>query len=241
MRIRLAIFLSLLLLAFQNCAKPAQNVTEQSSGGGGGGVVDTICPQAATGLRNPRSIDEVTTLINALPKPLTLECLLQNLSAPLSVMAVDSIASAQPSAGSESPRLFIMKNPLILSVVPAGPGRNLLEMSQLYVTGVTVKAELTFPIAANIPTSAPYDEIRSSGTLSGTSCRVCHSNEYQATGFAGPAFASDVLRPSFGKEVYVSTMRAFAGACSYASDPYRCAILRAVFVKGAAEQGFFPF
>lgn len=218
-----------LSVAFFNCGGPkTDSLVETSSSG---------CDLAPAALRNPTTIDQVTQLINALPKPLTLPCFIENLPAPLKVYAISSTFSAQPAVGPDSPRIFIINGNLVLSVVPAGSGRNLLEYGQIINSLESVKGELEFPINANIPGSEPYEQIRNT---SGTTCALCHTAERPVTGFAGNAFASGITRPDPFARQTSTRMRSVASTCDKASDPYRCAILNAVFVKGRAQDTSFP-
>jgi hypothetical protein len=99
-----------------------------------------------------QSINDAIALINALPKPLTLDCFLYNIDAPLSVYNVNNTASAQPAINAQNPRIFIIKTPLLLSVVPAGPAAALLEMSELISSTQSVKATRTKPwLADHLP------------------------------------------------------------------------------------------
>lgn len=193
---------------------------------------------ADASLREPTSIDQAIQLINALPKPLELDCFLKNLQPPLQVLGVDSANSAQPSAGPQSPRIFIVKYPLLISVVPAGSSKNFVEFSQVELQNTSVKAEVPFPVTVEVPKNYPYDHLLSGA---GTSCRSCHANEYKVLGgYAGQAYASDMIRPKLANNVPVSTLKSFALNCNSATDAYRCAVLRAIFVDGAGQQGIFP-
>ncbi len=223
-----------LVFAFENCGVPggADQSTDSSSQAQLG-----VCALAPSSLRNPSSIDQVTQLINALPKPLSISCLIENLPAPLKVFAMNSALSAQPSVGINNPRIFIINGNLVLSVVPAGIGKNLLEYGQLINFSESVKAELTFPIPDGIPYSRPYSQIRSGVT---TSCRSCHSSERSVAGFSGDALASAVLRPDPFNRQTSARLRGIAAQCDKASDPYRCEMLNSIFIKGRAQDADFP-
>ncbi len=65
--------------------------------------------RAPAGVSNsPRTIDETVTLINALPKPLSLPCFLESLARPLEISASYGVFSAQPAKGIRSPRIFVI-------------------------------------------------------------------------------------------------------------------------------------
>lgn len=195
------------------------------------------CALAPAALRSPDTIDEVTALVNALPKPLTLPCFIANLATPLKVSALQSTFSAQPSESTQTPRVFIINGAFTLSVVPTGIGKDLLEMGQMLSSSESVKAELKFPITANISAAEPYDHIRSG---SGTNCIGCHTGERDVAGFPAMAFASSVVRPNFSALLPASQMRQAALACDQIADPYRCAMMRAIFVTGQAQDANFP-
>ncbi len=231
---RTFLFLSILALmnfAFVNCGvfdppKSSSSKDDESS-----------CTMAPVHLRSPTTIDQVTELINALPKPLSIPCLIENLPTPLKVFAVNSNFSAQPAEGADSPRIFIINGKLVLSVVPAGIGKDLLEYGQFINSTESVKAELKFPLEEQIALSQPYDHIKSG---SGTSCRFCHTSERSINGFGGEAFASSIMRPSFFQRQTSARLRTLAQNCDKANDPYRCEMLNSVFVRGRAQDADLP-
>jgi hypothetical protein len=227
---------AVMILGFVNCSEFQKDQTNSSLAALGepGG-----CVAAPTGLRSPKTIDEVTMLINALPKPLSIRCLIENLPRPLKVVSVASTGSAQPSPDVDSPRVFIVRDQLVISVVPDGPARNLVEYGQHVTPSESVKGELTFPINAMISSSSPYAQIKSGG--GGTNCALCHSGERPAvTGFKGDAFASAVIEPNNFVRQNAQRMRDVASRCASSSDPYRCEMLRSIFLKGNAVDDELP-
>ena len=147
-----------LLVRHMNCAQhsgsdssaaPSQSETDAP------GLVAKTCAMADSSLRSPKTIDQAVALMRALPKPLTMNCFLQNLAPPLKVVAVDSTSSVQPSVGADNPRLFIINSALIMAVVPAGIGRQNIEFSEVYPPDSSVKAELEFPIEGDLTADAP--------------------------------------------------------------------------------------
>lgn len=227
--------IGVILFAFNNCSKG----TSESGSTDSASLAQTAtgCYLADQSLRSPKTMDDVTKLINALPKPLTIPCLIENLPAPLKVFSMQSSFSAQPSQSADTPRVFIVINKMVLSVVPTGSGRNLLEMSQIYDSTLSVKTEVSFPVTSSILASAPYERIRSG---SGTSCRSCHTSELQVSGFAGTAFASTTLRPDSNRRIPVTDSQSAARSCNMASDPDRCKMMRAIFITGNAQDTTFP-
>lgn len=217
-------------VAFINCSPLSQSFSDSAMNEGS-------CPLAPAHLRSPTTIDQATDLINALPKPLSIPCLIENLPRPLKVFAVNSTFSAQPSSGLDNPRIFIINGNLVLSVTPAGIGRDHIEYGQFINTSESVKAELSFPITSIIPKTQPYDEVKSGGV---TSCRTCHGSERSINGFGGDAFVSRVVRPDPFNRQSVNRMRNVALSCNSIADPVRCEILNSIFVVGRAQEAELP-
>lgn len=179
------------------------------------------------------------TMINQLPKPLSVACFLSHFKKPLQIFAVDNQFSAQPSQGRESPRIFIFSGNLVVSVVPAGPSREFVEFSQLTSPSLSVKGELPFPITETLPPSAPYARIAEE--FGGTSCRICHQLEARATNITtGEAYNSFILRPDPFKRVDQDTLQWFSQRCDSKADAERCRILNAIFLSGNAQDAEFP-
>lgn len=220
------------MTAFVNCSGMSgtgsvSSTSEMSAG----------CTLATATLRAPRTINEATRLINALPKPLTLPCFLENLPRPLNVYAINTSFSAQPAGGADNPRVLIMTGDLVLTVSPTGAGKNLLEFGQLLNLNETIKGELTFPVTSVLPTSAPYDQILDTG---GTSCRLCHAGERGMAGLGGNAYASGLVRPNAFYRENSTRLRTVAVQCDKSADPYRCEMMNSIFVIGKAQDSNFP-
>lgn len=222
-----------LLFGYTNCSSSLSPTSTASSSSVG------ACASADPSLNNPSTIDQVVTLINSLPKPLSIDCFLTTLPKPMQVFAVNNAFSAQPSAGVESPRIFVLQPGLSLSVVPAGAGKNFLELGQFMSGGQSVKAEIEFPVVANLAVDLPYTRLLD--TVGGTNCRFCHQREAPApAGFAGTAFVSDVVKPDPFRRVTSTNLRQYALACDTSREAYRCAMLRAIFVSGQGQDTEFP-
>lgn len=208
-----------------------------------GGVMSSSgapCPVAPASLKRPTRIQGAIDLINALGKPLTLDCFVANLEKPLGVYAVDNKFSAQPSAGPKSPRILIVSYPLVMTVVPAGEGRFLLEMSELVDAVQSVKAEIQFPIARELVTEDAFSHLVTTG-LGQTDCRFCHQNEGPAGGsFPLDARKSDIVRPDSFSRISSASLFQEAQLCKPSLEPYRCAMLRAIYVTGQARDVSFP-
>lgn len=226
-------------VVFNNCSKAPEELSSQVD-------AQANCKPVAAPLGTPNSLNETIQLINALPKPLTLDCFLKSLQRPLKIMAVNNASSAQPAVGNESPRIFILNSRLALSVVPAGPGRFLLEMSEPSTSTLSWKAELEFPITSQIDPYLMFDEIvdRASPGGSSSRCTFCHANEtrqnYQGIGFG---FVSNTVRPNEVQRVLSLYLRNQAYICNPSQNKYRCDILQSIFSSDAtsAQDSPFPF
>jgi hypothetical protein len=188
---------------------------------------------------NPRTIDEALELMNQLPKPLTIACFLSALPKPLQIYAVDNVFSAQPSAGPESPRIFVINGNLLISVVPAGPGRDVIEFSEVVGILRSVKAEIPFPVTRELSASEPYSRILDS--RSGTSCQLCHGSEIRHLPITtGEAYVSKIVLPNPIQRVPQRDLKSISDHCNWSLDPERCQILKTIFIDGKAADAGFP-
>ncbi len=196
---------------------------------------------APDGVSNdPQTMRAAIELINALPKPVSIACLVQSLARPLRVFPTASPFSAQPAQGTSNPRVFIFSGEaLILSVVPAGVGRDMLELSQLTSVSRSVKAEIPFPITENVTDAQITAHLEHNG---GTVCALCHSTEIPIAGdeFFTGALESDALRPVPAFDVTLDTLRLAYEQCDDDQDPIRCEILDALFEPGELVYQAFP-
>lgn len=209
-----------------------------TSGTTGEPAPPTACAAETTVTGSPRSIGEAVEFINALPRPVTLECFLERLERPLAVAATSSIISLQPAAGDHSPRLFFFNGDLVMSIAVGGDhGFYLLEFGEHVTPTDTIKAELEFPITEEVPLSAPFERVYNGED--GTGCAICHRGETAVPNYPG-AFASDALRFPDLDEVKLSALRGEHERCDPSLQPERCARLRALFSHGEVEQGGFP-
>jgi hypothetical protein len=178
--------------------------------------------------RTPRSVADVVAMLNAMPKPVTLSCFLETLDRPIALQATTSVLSAQPAVGKRSPRLFLFFDPLIVSVVPAGTGRHLLELGERRSDTHSLKAELEFPITEEVQPDAPFARLRYDDRLS--TCDFCHADSSPAEELGIPyAFVSQALRPVLRERVAIESLMAEAKACDKATEAERCEMLNALF------------
>ena len=206
----------------------------QGGTGGEGPVDHAICSPPASISGAPKTIEDVTALINALAKErggiVDLPCFIAALDRPLGATASAGFVSAQPAHGARSPRMFLWSGALVLSVAPEGIGKDLLEFGLQTSPTRSIKAEIEFPVTAPLPDSAPYDHIVDG---KGTRCFACHPHETPVKSAASAnVFESDVLRPSDADLVAVGNVGIESEQCDPATEPQRCALLAAIFDQG---------
>jgi len=189
---------------------------------------------------SPQTIDEVVSLLNALPKPVSVPCLLETLARPLAMEASSDDFSFQPAFGRANPRLLIFTGGLTITVVPKGHGSQVVEFGEHRGPGSTVKAELPFPVTGEIPRAAPFERVSSAGGLS-TECGFCHTGEIlDNTIDYATAHASDVLRPLPQYIVPIEDVRRQYEVCEPDVEPERCAFFDAIFGYGEVVHQPFP-
>lgn len=219
----------------------APGPVEPSPGVGGeppGSSGNTPEPVASGGCRAPAgvssapsSIPEALALMNALPRPTTLECFLQSLERPLALSATSSALSLQPAPDERNPRMFISIGNLVMSVVSDGEASETLEFGYRTSPTRSIKAEVLFPLERDMTPARLFDRVM---VGSSTVCGRCHTAELRSDfpEFPEGVFESNVLEPYTFNEVAVDTLRAEAAACDEAAEPGRCAMLSAIFDYG---------
>ncbi|MEY2933289.1 MAG: hypothetical protein RL033_4038 [Pseudomonadota bacterium] len=207
----------------------------ESSGEEASGVSRCVPGPGSTG--SPTSIAELMTLLDSLPKPTSVACLLQSLDRPLELYLTSSTFSAQPAPAPRSPRTFVVLGPLLLSVVAEGPASTLVEVGYRSAPGRSIKAEIPFPLRGAPTPGALLNRVRT-GRVS--MCAGCHTNELKVTDafFDGgeDAFESDVIPPLYVFQLELEVLRAEAAACDPGLEPERCGILSALFDHGEVRQ-----
>jgi hypothetical protein len=198
-----------------------------------------FCAQPLPQQAAPRSVADVVALLNAAPKPVSLPCLLSSLARPLALYATNSVISAQPAVGRRSPRTFLFFDGLIASIVPDGPGSQLLEFGELRSDTRTLKAEIEFPVTETLSADEPFERIMFDDEK--TSCAFCHASEQRDESMPTTrAFISQALRPAPRERVLLTDLSREAEACDVEAEPERCAMLRSVFLGGAPVDHEFP-
>jgi hypothetical protein len=75
----------------------------------------------------------------------------------------------------------------------------------------------------------------------GTTCGGCHTHELPAPRVTvTQGFESDIFRPAATQIVPLPYLRTQADSCDAQHEPYRCAMLRALFDHGNVVAGSFP-
>lgn len=194
----------------------------------------------------PTSVMAVVELLNTMPKPVELSCFVESLKRPLGLQASRSIFSAQPASGTESPRMFLFYDPLIMTVVPEGMGSHLLEFGEQRADGRSLKAEIEFPVEKAIQPTEPFERVMYDDEV--TNCSFCHGAEEQDPSIAFTrAFLSRAFRPLDNLHVDLDQLAQGALTCDPALEPERCALLNATFGWGevlerpfSETMGMFP-
>lgn len=195
-------------------------------------------PQGTTG--SPRTIEEAVALLNALPKPTSVACFVESLDRPLDIYATNSIFSAQPALSTSSPRVFIKRDRLWLSVVIDGASSYLVEFGHITDDPEprSLKGELKLPLVDVVQPNDPYDQVRFG---EGTACGLCHTDERRdaSIDFA-TAFTSTAYRPRPETRVAVDALRLQDQQCNWQTEPHRCEMLSSLFQGGLVTEVSFP-
>ena len=177
----------------------------------------------------------VVSLLDAVPGA-DPPCFIAALPRPLNVVATSSITSAQPASGMEAPRLLVLLDGVVVSVVGAGDGAPLLELGEWVSTTRTRKGELHLPMASPIPADAPWARVRMSDTA--TTCGLCHRGE-QPDDLVPGAFTSLAFKPDARSDVTLDALHRIHNGCSQPDAGPGCELMHALFDFGAVNQGAF--
>ncbi len=198
------------------------------------------CKAPAGVSASPGTVDQMVALINALPRPVTIPCVLESLARPLDVQAAVSSFSAQPSYGVRSPRFFIQIGALVITAVPQGVGKDLLEFGEFVDATRTLKGEIEFPVEEALDRAAPYTRVLVKQGGSST-CRGCHRDERESEAITwAPAFVSAALRPEPRARLALEAVAAERAICDHAKEPERCEFFDALFGHGEVRAKELP-
>lgn len=206
-------------------------------GGSDPNEATTGCKPALGVSGSPTTIPEALILINTLPKPTSLACFLEALDRPLTLYMTESDQSLQPSPGPRSPRTFVLRDNLEMSIVFEGLASDTLEFGFRPEISRSIKTEIVFPVTKDLSEATIFDRIQQ--TERTTRCGNCHVDEQHVDypGFPSGVFESDVFPPFDFYEVKLDSLKAEAASCDKAAEPYRCELLSAIFDHGDTLQG----
>ena len=234
-RLRGAYRAALLLLV--GCSAPPVNQAEPQ--GLPARLPDVGCVVPAGMSNTASTIADTVAMINALPKPLTLACFLQSLARPLAINGTNSTFSAQPAQGRRSPRIFLFQDPNVMSIVPEGPGAELLEFGETRPGYRSLKAEIQFPVSAQLAATAPFEGFMFTSQI--TTCAVCHAAESDEPNSLGiREFTTQALRPLPRDNVSAASLEHELAICDAAVEPERCALLDGLLGYGTVTDRDFP-
>jgi hypothetical protein len=192
-------------------------------------------------LGSPTSIADVIELVNALPRPLNIPCFLSSLNRPLKVNITNSGRSAQPAMGDDNPRVFIMNDPLVISISVKGGASQLMEFAEFTTDQRSIKGELKFPITEQVVDLAtPFIKIESDST---STCVGCHLQETKVTNtqYPGDVYESLALKPEVGQKIEVSDFRLESYKCELLAElDYRCHMIYGIYNHGEVTNEDFP-
>lgn len=183
------------------------------------------------------TIEAAVTQLNRLPADSGVPCFVASLPRPLVATATTGIVSAQPAGGPTSPRVFLLSDTLVISVVPEGNGAKLIEFGQWVTPTTTLKGEVALPRVAPLAPRAPFERVKYQATS--TSCGLCHRGE-APHGTVPDAYVSEAYRPHDDTVVGRAALAAEHQACVDADDESeRCAMFHALFDFGDFTEGAF--
>lgn len=188
---------------------------------------------AARASEAPQTLEAMVEHLNTLPMPVDAACIVRSLPRPLPTEAIDGLFSAQPSDGVDSPRLFFFLDDLTVSLVPTGPGSQVIEFGQHTDALNTRKGELPLPITAPLDPLAPVHHIEDDRY--GTTCAVCHVDQ---VAHPDGGFTSVAIGPDDDTAVDLWSLQATLDVCGPAGGPPRCALLEAVFEEEVVHEPF---
>lgn len=196
-------------------------------------AVAAEAPASCVRSASPQTIEEATALFTSLQAEhgtVDSACIVRALARPLRVVANSSVTSAQPARGEDRPRLFLQSGPLAISLVPSGPGAEVVEFGEQTDPLRTRKGELLLPITAPVSEDAPFDRVAHPDY--GTTCAVCHLHQEP---HAVRGMTSAGIRPDTWTDVPLSELAAEAEGCVGEG----CGLLEALF-EDDVEPGAFP-
>lgn len=186
-------------------------------------------PQCASANQKINSISDAVALINALPKPVSLDCFIGALQRPLAIVGTESQISAQPAISRFQPRIFIVTDKLILSIVP---GEQILEFGEIYDDQLSIKGEIVFPFSEDIAESLPYVNVGAIFNNAKRCGNLCHPNVLEIDNIGGAIkYASQIVRHHPESEVDIEELKKNHQQCTD-EDNAACQLYQAIFSHG---------
>jgi hypothetical protein len=200
-------------------------------------TASTGCKPGPGATGSPTNILEAVALINSLPRPTSLACFLESLDRPLTLYMTESDQSLQPSPGPRSPRTFMLRADMEMSVIFEGKASNTLEFGFRPEVSRSIKTEILFPVTKDVNLATIFTRIQQ--TERTTICGACHVDEQHVDfpGFPDGVFESDVFEPYSFYEVKLEDLKNENTICDKVAEPYRCELLSAIFDHGDTLQG----
>lgn len=206
-----------------------------------GEIISLTGCEMSGSLTKIETVAELTRLINSLPKPVSIPCLLTALPRPLKLTGTKSRLSVQPSFDADNPRVFIFLKDLILAVSPKGELSDAVELSELYNNRYSVKGEIKFPVkeplAEDYATTA-VQRTDDTGKIIGTRCAGCHMEENVSTSVPG-GYLSKALRPFDYQVTTREKLTTIIENCK-GNNEYRCIFFQSLTGPEGLSEAIFP-
>lgn len=208
--------------AGENDSKPSDGIPPKTQTG---------CMQATNVKTKLETMEDLVAFINALPKPVSLACLMEALPRPLYLHLISKSVSGQTTSGTTAPRIFIFLSPsLVITVVPAGLGARKIEIGLRTSPIDSIKGEIAFPVTETLPLDITYKMVVSYGNI-GTHCANCHANEQNVSKVNPIAFSSSIMFPEPFLYMSLKDLEAMTANCEKEKKE-ECPVLQAIFSQG---------
>jgi len=188
---------------------------------------------------NPTTIQQFIDFVNELPKPVTVNCVLEAIERPLTIAATSNRFSAQGATGSTSPRIFVEKGKLIMTFVPGGPERFNIELAETTTSDQSIKGDLKFPINDSLLEYSAFISIYGGGEPA--CANLCHTSfkKLQTYDDGSVKYSSNRIFPKENSIVPLIDLELFRQDCdSVGSDI--CNFYRSLFDHGDVDKFVFP-
>ncbi|MEZ4743708.1 MAG: hypothetical protein R3B45_14905 [Bdellovibrionota bacterium] len=198
-----------------------------------------VCKSPDSPLAQPGSIQEFIDLLNLLPKPTTINCVLQSLKRPLEITATSNRFSAQGATSQKSPRIFIQLKSLVLTFVPDGPEKNHIELAETTTFNQSIKGDLELPITETLQENSPFRSVFGGGEPA--CANLCHSNYTQIEAYSDGVvkYSSERIFPKESTIVPLIDLEIIREGCE-GDNSQLCYFYRSLFDHGEINSFEFP-